>query len=464
MMTGKQYRESLADGRVIYFKGKRVDDVGTVPALRNTVEKVARTYDRFHDPAPGAVNPLVETPRDRQAMSDRLPALQQTDKRLTATYMSYMVLLTAADRIAAAFPEGAARARAYVQECRERDIRMVQCITDSKGDRTHGPAGQVDPDQYLRVIERRPDGVVIRGAKLHITGCALAHEMMVIPTKRMKAGEEDYAIACGVPVNAPGVKIVTVVPSQDPDADPRDQPLSQDQLSAEGFVIFDDVFVPHERIFLDGQVDESASFAHSLGLWERLGSMSHEVERATQLVGLAQLIAEANGTHRISHIRDKINDMALHATMLKAGYKAAVADAKEGPDGAIRPDELFTNATKIVGASNWSLMVRHLHDIAGGSAATVPSMADFDNPETHDALEKYMSGAPGVSGEYRAQLFHLIRNLTADSFGGWASVTTLQSGGGLYAQRLVMRKHFDIDEAKAEALRLLPSPSAEVNA
>jgi len=283
---------------------------------------------------------------------------------------------------------------------------------------------------------------------------------MVMPTKRMKPGEEDYAIACGVPVNAPGVRVVAAMATHERDGDPRDYPVSWGNVFPEGFVIFDDVFVPNERIFLDGQTEQSAAFAHSLGLWERLGASSGQVKRAETIVGLAQLIAEANGTHRVPHIRDKINDMVLHATMLRACLEAAVAGSKVAPDGRVTPNELFTNATKVMAASNWSLMVRHLHDIAGGSILTVPSMADFDNPDLRDSLMKYMSGAPGISGDYRARLFHLIRNMTADASGGWTAVTTVQAGGGLYAQRLVMRNHFDMERVKGLALDMIGGPAA----
>ena len=462
MMTGKQYRESLRDGRAVYINGKLVDDLNEAPELAGTINKVAGTYDRFSKEADAdSINPLLLPPKGHDELANRLPTLQKTDKVLTSTYLSCMALTTAADRIEEAFPEGAARVRAYVEDCRRRDVRIVQCITDSKGDRSLSASKQSDPDQYLRVIERRPDGVVIRGAKLHITGAPLAHEMMVMPTKRMKPGEEDYAIACGVAVNSPGVRVVAAMPTHKVDGHPGDYPASWGNVFPEGFIIFDDVFVPTERIFLDGQVDQSPAFAHSLGLWERLGASSGQVKRAETIVGLAQLIAEANGTEKISHIKDKINDMVLHATMLRAGLEAAVASSTVSPDGRVTPNELFTNATKVMAATNWAVMVRHLHDIAGGSILTVPSMAAFENPELHDDLMKYMSGANGITGEYRARLFHLIRNMTADAAGGWTAVTTVQAGGGIYAQRMVMRKHFDMDRVKELARDMLGEPVTE---
>ncbi len=304
---------------------------------------------------------------------------------------------------------------------------------------------------YTHVVDRTRDGVVIRGAKLHITGASFGHDLMVMPTKTMKPGEEEYAICCAVPVNSEGVKIVnTTYAPRHPDA--RHFPHTNGHHMPDGFVIFDNVFVPHERIFLDGETAYAAVFAHSLGLWERLGGLTVLADQADMLVGFAQLIAEANGLAREGHIKEKISEMIIHATLVRASLEAAIAHCHVTPDGAAFPNELYTNAGKYHGAAQYSLMVRHLHDIAGGAVLTTPTIADFENPDTGALIRKYMSTGPDSDGEYRARLFHAIRDLTADSYGGWHAVTNIQSGGGLYAQRIVTRKHYDLDNARKLAL------------
>jgi 4-hydroxybutyryl-CoA dehydratase/vinylacetyl-CoA-Delta-isomerase len=268
----------------------------------------------------------------------------------------------------------------------------------------------------------------------------------------MKAGESDYAIACAVPVNSPGVMIVnTSYAPRHPDK--RIFPVSAATHMPEGFVIFNDVFVPNERIFLDGETQYAAVFAHSLGLWERLGGLSAMADEADQLVGLAQLIADANGLASVGHVREKISEMIIHATLVRAGLEAAISNCHITPEGAAFPDELYTNAAKYHGAANYGLMVRHLHDIAGGSVLTAPGIADLENEETGPLVRKYMSTGKGVDGEYRTRLFHAIRDLTADALGGWRNVTNVQAGGGLYAQRIVTRRHYDLEAAKQKALR-----------
>jgi 4-hydroxybutyryl-CoA dehydratase/vinylacetyl-CoA-Delta-isomerase len=293
---------------------------------------------------------------------------------------------------------------------------------------------------------------VIRGAKLHISSASIAHDLIVMPTKRMKAGEEDWAVAAAVPVNAPGVKIINASFAPRPDFDPEFFPWSSRRVMTEGFVVFDDVFVPNERVFLAGEVEHSATFAHSLGLWERLGSIAHYAELGDVLVGLAQLIAEANGLERIPHVKDKIAGLINYATLIRAGVEAAIQNASFTPEGWASPDELYTNSAKFYAAEQFSQMVRNLHDIAGGSVLTAPSLRDLRNPETGAYLEKYMRTMEGVDAEYRMRLFHAIRDFTADAYGGWQHVTMLQAGGGLYAQKVIVAKHYDMSRAKSLAL------------
>jgi 4-hydroxybutyryl-CoA dehydratase/vinylacetyl-CoA-Delta-isomerase len=254
-------------------------------------------------------------------------------------------------------------------------------------------------------------------------------------------------------VNAKGVKVVnaTFAPRHE---DVRSFPMSSKVHMPEGFVVFDDVFVPNEQIFLDGETGYAAVFAHSLGLWERLGGLSDMAEQADQLVGLAQLVAEANGLAGVSHVREKISEMIIHATLVRAGLEAALWNCEIAEDGTAFPNELYTNAAKYHAASSYNMMVRHLHDVAGGSILTAPAIADLENPETGPLVRKYMQTMKGIDGEYRLRLFHAIRDVTADAFGGWRMVTNVQAGGGLYAQRIVTRRHYDLESAKRKALHL----------
>jgi 4-hydroxybutyryl-CoA dehydratase/vinylacetyl-CoA-Delta-isomerase len=160
--TGAEYRASLRDGRATYFEGKRVDDVEGDPVLGATVHEVAATYDRFYSPDPEATSPLLTTAHSADDLRARIPVLHRADLVANVTYQSLMTLLTAAARMGDC-PRYVERIGAYVDRAQKDDIRIVECITDAKGDRSLPPSKQHDPDLYVRVVDRNADGVVIAG-------------------------------------------------------------------------------------------------------------------------------------------------------------------------------------------------------------------------------------------------------------------------------------------------------------
>jgi 4-hydroxybutyryl-CoA dehydratase/vinylacetyl-CoA-Delta-isomerase len=451
MKTGDDYRASIRDGRRIFFDGDQVEDVTTHPLMRHGVDRIARGYDRYYQPGEDAVPPSFDFPRSAEDLRAQLALFTEWDTSLITTVESLLAMLTAGMRMKEKYPEYAERFEHFVEYFKKEDLRCVQTISDAKGDRALSPAKQDDPDVYVRVVEKRSDGIVINGAKLHISAAALTHEMLVMPTKRMKSGEEPWAVACAVPVNSPGVTILGNTTPEPRSGDPLYHPHSYGHGMPEGFVVFDHVFVPNERVFLCGEIEHSATLAHSLGLWQRIGGIANMAKNYDTFVGLAQLMAEANGIDRIAHIRDKISEMVLAAALVRSGFEAAINNCTITPEGWATPNELFTNAAKHYGAVHFGEMYRHLHDISGGSIVTAPLPGDLKNPETAPLVEKYMRTKEGISGAYRTRLFHAIRDMTADSFGGWWLATTNLSGGGLFAQKMVATKHYDMENAKALA-------------
>jgi 4-hydroxybutyryl-CoA dehydratase / vinylacetyl-CoA-Delta-isomerase len=447
--TGTEYLASIRDGRRVYLRGSRVEDVTTEPGLREPAAEIADGYDRYYKADGDAFHPMFEIPRSPDDLRDRVKMVFQAD--FTAfNSAACLALLGASDDLGAADPVYPQRIQAFVNRCRGDDLRMAEVISDAKGDRSLAPSRQADPDAYLRVIERRADGVVVNGAKLHITAAPLVHELVVMPTKRMKAGDEDYTIAFAIPVNTPGVSMVAV--SHAPlGEDVRHFPVSGRYAIPQALVVFDHVFVPNELIFLNGEIGLSATIAHSLGLWERLSGLAQMAEHADMLTGLAHLISQANGVGKAPHITDMIAQMAIYATITRANLEASLTHAERTQSGMVKPNELYINAGKYYAAAEYLLMVRHLHDIAGASVVTSPSMADLDNPEIGPLVEKYLQGAEGADARYRMSLFHAIRDLTADALAGWHLGSNISAGGGLMAQRLVTRNQYDMDAAVALA-------------
>jgi 4-hydroxybutyryl-CoA dehydratase/vinylacetyl-CoA-Delta-isomerase len=446
MMTGEQYRASLRDGRRCYIDGELIDDPGEHPLLRTAVASVAATYDRFYDPAPDAFHPMYTIPRSREDMDRRVAALGQSD--ITAgTTAACMALVDVAPELGKLRPEYRDRIYAFFDWCKEKDVRCSEAITDAKGHRRKRPLQQDDPDAYVRVVDRQSDGIVIRGAKLHITGAPLVHEQVVLPTKSMKPGEEDYAVACSVPTNAAGLHIVNTTNAPRGE-DVRHFPISSRTNMPEGLLVFDDVFVPHERVFLDGETSHAASLAHALGLWERSNAVAYSGSSADRLVGLASLLAEMNGAADRTDIRDRLSEMAIFATMCRAGWEAAMANARTNEDGTLSPASLYVSASKFYNAELHGRMVDILHDIAGALLVEAPTMADHDSAEIGAAVREHLLGGGGWTAAERLKLLHYVRDLTADTYGGWIAVTESLAGGGQYAQRLVTLRHYDLANAK----------------
>jgi 4-hydroxybutyryl-CoA dehydratase / vinylacetyl-CoA-Delta-isomerase len=443
--TGSEYLASIQDGRRVYLHGVRVDDVTVEPGLREPAAEIARGYDRFYDPAPGSYHPMFEIPRTPDDLRARIKMVFEAD--FTAfNSAACLALLGAVDVLRAADPAYVDRIENFVDRCRTEDLRVAEVISDAKGDRSLPPSRQADPDAYLHVVERRADGVVVNGAKLHITAAPFVHELVVMPTKRMKAGDEDYTIAFSIPANAPGISMVTVTHAPVGE-DVRHFPVSGRYAIPQALVVFDHVFVPNETIFLNGEIGLSATIAHSLGLWERLSGLAQMAEHADMLTGLAHLISEANGVPRAPHIADTIAQMAIYATITRANLEASLTHAERTDDGMVKPNELYINAGKYYAAAEYLSMVRDLHDIAGASVVTSPTMADLDSPEIGPFVEKYMKGVEGVEAKDRMALFHAIRDLTADVLAGWHLGSNISAGGGLMAQRMVTRNQYDMGRA-----------------
>ena len=454
MKTQEEYLESLRDGRVLYMNGERIEDVTKSPEFEVPIANAVADYDytdkpelRTYTTKDGKTeNRLYHIPESREDLETRIE-LMRNISIVSATVGSLFALLNAKDAMGAVKPEYATNIENLYTHCRDNDLRLAQVVTDPKGDRGRHPLQQDDPDLYLRVVERRDDGIVVRGAKLHITGAALVHELIVLPTKAMGEGEEDYSVAFSVPTATEGVKIINRNYAE-PGRSEFDYPVSGRRSMPEGFVIFDDVFVPWDRVFLCGEYQHARTLALALGLWERVGGLIAMVEHSRLMVGIAQLLAEYNGINRASHVVDKITELIFYAELLDMALDCAIRNYETTPDGMVYPNNAHVNVGKYHGASNYHSMVRHLHDLCGGQVITQPVEADYRNPELTPYFEKYFQTKKGVKVEDRMRLYNLLRDVTADTYGGWELVTTLQAGGGLAAQKIVTYRGYDIDRAK----------------
>jgi 4-hydroxybutyryl-CoA dehydratase/vinylacetyl-CoA-Delta-isomerase len=460
LKTKAQYIESLRDGRVTYWDGERIDDITKHPKFRVPIEVAASDYEHSdprrreimtYDAEDGSrAHRVFQIPMSEQDLAKRVEMMHEMSIVGGVTGVM-MALMSAKDDIAQVNPQYAANIERLYKYVRDNDLRAAEVITDPKGDRSRRAHEQDDPDLYVRIVKRTDEGIVVRGAKLHITAASLVHELVVMPTKGMRQDETDYAVSFSVPVNTPGVKIINRSFAA-PELNAFDYPTSSHHSMPEGFVVFDDVFVPWDRVFLAGEVRLASRLAQSLGLWERTGGLVGSVASSRLFVGLAQLVTEMQGKERDAVAQASIAELICYSEMLRMGLDYALRNYEKTASGMVYPNALAVNAAKYYYAANYHNMVKYVHDLSGGLVLTLPAEADLRNDESGRYIRKYLHTKPTVDVETRMRIYNLIRDLTADAYGGWHLVVALQAGGGLTAQRFMMNRIYDMEGAKKMAL------------
>ena len=479
LRTAQQYIDSLRDGRAVYYRGRRVPDVTVHPALRLAVEHAATDYRLAEYPAQrelavardpetgGEFSRYYAFPRSGEDLLAR-SRLIETATRLGATlvvlikeigtdalFALHLVARELADgAVGAPHPEYLERVRAFYRHCRDRDLALAVAQTDVKGDRSLGPAEQEHPDYYVRVVERRPGGIVVRGAKAHTSVAANANELLVLPTRAMREADRDYAVAFALPIATPGLRLV-VSPYGDGEKREFEHPISARRKMPETLTLFDDVFVPAERVFLDGEWAAAGLLAHRFVQFHRFTAVSYKLALVDALVGTAALLADVNGLERAGHVREKLTWLIAYAETLRAltAQAAAQCDAGNGLGIAV-PDPLLTNIAKLHFAGGYHAAVARVQEIAGGLLATAPGAEDWEDPELGPVLRRYLGGRTGVGAEERMRAMHLAQDLTASEYGGYQEVLAIHAEGSIEAEKLAILRGYDLAAAKAYAREL----------
>jgi len=343
------------------------------------------------------------------------------------------------------------RVQAYREYLLENDLAIAACMTDVKGDRSLRPSKQqIHQDCYLRIIDENSEGIVVRGAKMNISLAACANEMIVLPCRSMNEEDKDYAVAFAVPVDSKGITIVTSKERPADECNYFDYPISASTFSSSGLVIFDDVFIPTDRVFLKREWRFSTHFTQMFANFHRLSSDGYKYPQLEILVGVAALLAEYNGLEKAAHIRDKLSWLMMYAEGVEAlGKAAAVFCVNEPGSDLVYPNPVYSNISKFYFADNFHEAMKIVQDIGGGLVANALSSKDFLNPATHELLEKYLGGRAGIKTEHRLRAMHLAKDIT----GAWQAAATLHAEGSLATQRVAVSSIADWDKYKAAAKR-----------
>jgi 4-hydroxybutyryl-CoA dehydratase/vinylacetyl-CoA-Delta-isomerase len=322
-------------------------------------------------------------------------------------------------------------------------------MTDPKGDRSLPPHKQADPDLYLRIVEKRDDGIVVRGAKAHQTGAVNSHEVVVLPTIAMRDEDKDYAVSFALPSDAGGITYIVGRQSCDTRKLEEDMADTGNPVFGghEALVVFDDVFVPWDRVFMCGEYEFGGELVEKFASYHRQ-SYACKVGVGDVLIGAAQTIAEFNGVDKASHIKDKIIEMNhLNETLFCGSLSCASEGCKEA-SGTYSVNTLLANVSKQNVTRFPYEIARLAQDIAGGLMVTLPSAADFDSPETGKWMNKYFPGKAGVSARDRRKVLRLIENLTLGAAAVGYLTESMHGAGSPQTQRVMIGRQVDLEEKK----------------
>ncbi len=461
MRTADQYLQSLRERDLaLYVDGERLTDPVDHPRVRPAINAVAETYalaerretaslaTAHSELIDGPVNRFVHLFRDQGDLVAKL-ALQRELGRRTGTCFQRCVGL---DGINASFiatwqagPAQHARFLAWLRGVQERDDMVCGAMTDAKGDRSKRPADQ--PDSFLRIVERRADGVVLRGAKLHITGAANSHQVLVMPGGMLRPGEEDFAVVAAVPVGAPGLSLVL---GRQPSDGRKGGPDAGNARfgGQEAVLLFDDVFVPSERVFLDGELDACGTLLDAFAGYHRASYGGCKPGNFDALVGAVSQLAQDHGVRRKAAVRDKLVEMVhltetIHGTGLAASLKGARHSAGVWQVHRVLANVCKQNVTRLPYEIG-----RLAEDLAGGLVATLPSLADLRHPTLGPALRT------AVGGEARARMLRLVESMTYGAGAVPLRIECMHGAGSPAAQRIVIERHTDWEGRMAAARRL----------
>ncbi|MFH2064512.1 MAG: 4-hydroxyphenylacetate 3-hydroxylase family protein [Pseudomonadota bacterium] len=475
MMTAEQYEASLRRlNLVVYMFGKRIMNPVDDPMIRPSMYAVAKTYEmagrpEFRDIMTAVSHltgkrinrfthihqsreDLINKTRMGRLMGAHTACCFQRCVGMDALNALSIVTYDMDAEYGSSYTKRFLKYLAFVQE---NDLVCDGAMTDPKGDRSLSPSQQPDPDMYLHVVAEKPDGIVVRGAKAHQTGAVNSHEIIVMPTISMREADRDYAISFALPSDAPGITYIMGRQSCDT------RKLEGNTMDVgnrifgghEALVVFEDVFVPWDRVFMYREYEFAGSLVEKFASYHRQ-SYACKTGVGDVLIGASQTIAEYNGAHKASHIKDKIIEMNQLNETLYCGSLSCAAEGHKEPSGTYCVNTLLANVSKQNVTRFPYEIARLAQDIAGGLMVTLPSEADFRSPEIGKWLEKYYQGAPNVSTENRMKILRLIENLTLGTAAVGYLTESMHGAGSPQAQRIMISRQVNMGEKQTYAKNL----------
>jgi len=472
LKTKEEYIDSLRQMNLkVYLMGELIDNPVDHPMIRPSLNSVAVTYELAHHEehknlmtatsnlTGDTVNRFCHLHQSTDDLKNKVKMLRLLGQKTGSCFQRCVGMDAFNAVFSTTFEIDKAHGtnyhenfRKYMEFVQEGDLVVDGAMTDPKGDRGKSPSQQDDPDMYLRIVEEREDGIVVRGAKAHQTGAVNSHEHLIMPTIAMKEADKDYAVSFAVPSDAEGVFMIYGRQSCDARKleEGADIDLGNSQFGGhEVLVVFEDVFVPNERIFLKKEYEFAGMMVERFAGYHRQSYGGCKVGVGDVLIGAAALAAEYNGANKASHIKDKLIEMThLNETL----YSCGIACSSEGSQmeaGNYMINLLLANVCK-QNVTRFPYEISRLaEDIAGGLMVTLPSEQDLRHPEIGPYIEKYFKARSDVPTEDRMRILRLVENMTLGTAAVGYRTESMHGAGSPQAQRIMIARQGNI-EAKKE--------------
>ena len=470
MKTPQEYIDSLRKLNLeVYLMGERVQDPIDHPIIRPSLNSVAMTFQVAQEEDSKELattqshltgkrinrfTAIHQSPQDlvkkvkmQRLLGQKTASCFQRCVGMDAMNAVYSTTFEIDEKYKTRYHE---HFKNFLLRIQEEDLVVDGAMTDVKGDRSLRPTQQADPDLFLRVVERRTDGIVIKGAKAHQTGMVNSHEVIVMPTMALKEDEKDYAVCCAVPTDSPGLFFIYGRQSCDTrKLEGGTMDVGNHKFGGhEVLAVFDNVFVPSERIFLNGETDFVGVLVERFAGFHRQSYGGCKVGVGDVLIGAASLAAEYNGAAKASHIVDKLTEMIhLNETLYSCGL-ACSAEGHQTKAGSCEIDMLLANVCKQNVTRFPYEIVRLAEDVAGGLMVTMPSEKDLKNERTGPYILKYLKGVASVPTENRMRVLRLIENISLGTAAVGYRTESMHGAGSPQAQRVMIRRQSDMERKK----------------
>jgi 4-hydroxybutyryl-CoA dehydratase/vinylacetyl-CoA-Delta-isomerase len=470
MKTGKEYIESLSKLKPeVHFMGERVTDVTSEPMFQPHINTAAMTYELANDPqheevmtatshlsgkkvnrfthVHQSIDDLVKKIRMMRLLGQKTGTCFQRCVGLDALNSLYSTTYDMDQKNGTEYHD---RFKTFLRHVQDNDLMSAGAMTDPRGDRSLRPHQQKNPNIYMHIVKRTDEGIVVNGAKAHITGVINSHEIITLPTRAMGEDDKEYAVSFAVPVDTEGVKFVFA--RQTNDTRRLESVLDSGNpkyaiVGGEALVIFKDVFVPWERVFMAGEYEFAGQLVETFAGHHRANYGGCKVGLADVVTGGSQWVADAHGVAKASHIIDKLTEMIGMAETCWSCSLACSYEGSKTPSGAYNINPILANVTKL----NITRMVyewmRLAQDIAGGKIITLPAESDLNDPEVGEAVAEYFQGKEGVDVHAIMKMLRLVENMSV----GAGLPEAMHGAGSPAAQKIMIARRSGIEKKREMA-------------